>query len=201
MISTDDVWMATDSVSADIAIKGGATVTDSVEWETVPTFTPNAVTDAHKSFFGVDSFYQFETTVAKSVPQTYFFDEDEYTFIKPPDELQKATWTVDNAPFTLQHPPLGRVTQDDEIHGVFHDSYFSPLDASINSTLSVPATDDAALSYLAENDNISIGFYNQLSDVSDDADVDAEQRNIVVDHVAGVETGRCAKEDGCQIRM
>lgn len=197
---TDDVWMATDSVSADISINGVTPTQDSVEWSQIPTFAPNAITDNHRQFFDTDEFYQFDTTVAKSIPQTYTINDDEYTFLKTPSALEKSVWSVDNAPFAIEHPPMGTVTQTDEVHGVFHDSYFSPVDDTVNSTLSVPATDDEALSYLQENDNVSIGFYNRITESDRDA-IDGEQQDIIVNHVAGVETGRCSDEDGCQIRM
>jgi hypothetical protein len=194
-------WFSQDSVQPNYTITGTVddVVTDAMDWDSIPTFSPSFLSDAHRTFFDTDEFYQFNATVAKSIPQDYTIDGEDYQFLKTGSALEQAVFSVDNTPFVIEHPPIGRVTQTSEIKGVFHDSYYDAVTKSIHSTVSIPANNTNALSYIEDNSDVSIGFYNSLNE-SDRPAIDAEQRDIYIDHIASVPAGRCSGEDGCGIR-
>lgn len=177
------------------------TVTDvdePVDWDRVSTTT---LDEHYASFFDTDAFHKLDVTVATEMDQPYVIHGDEYTFRKEADELATAAWSLDNKPLTIDHPSIGRVTRTDEIHGVFNNPSFDWSKNALTADLFIPVTDTIAHQNIQETDNVSIGFYNQLdADVSDDG-IDAIQRDIYIDHVSSVDTGRCSDGDGCKIRV
>jgi hypothetical protein len=123
---------------------------------------------------------------------------------KPAEELQKAAWSFDNKPFTLGHPETGMVKDVDDIHGFWRNARYDADEDRLKEDLYVPVNDQAALDWLEEHSDVSVGFYNRVhseydgdtGDLADD-DVDGFQVDMYGNHIAGVEKGRCSGEDGC----
>jgi hypothetical protein len=147
------------------------------------------------AFFGTDEFVQFSATVAQPIKQLYVHDGELKTFRKDESELKTAQPQLDNLPWTMDHPPGDRVTSTTEIRGVWTDPYWED---GQQATLNLPTNDPEAIRFALDNNEVSVGFSAEL-DFSDD-DADAVQRDMVYDHVASVESGRCSTEDGCGIQ-
>lgn len=198
----EGTWNTVDAVESQVKVDvddTAITVDSDTEWDSVPTVDSNLVSESHRRFFDADNFYRFEVTAARSIPQTYTINDADYTFLKPGGELQKASWSLDNAPYVLEHPDRGAVTYASNIRGYFHNAYYDASDESLNAKLTVPQTDSEALDYLKQSSDVSIGFFNTLD--GDAEDVDAYQRDMYIDHVASVENGRCSSEDGCKVHV
>lgn len=196
-----NTYFTTDSVSARSQSSDDESVTiDSVsettDWATIPVET---IDDARSAMFDRNRFHRFETVVARPIAQEYVVNDESYMFKKPSEELRKARSSLVNAPFTLDHPSGGRVTDSDEIHGFFDNVSYDNIDDSLTANLYVPENDQQAHERLSVADNVSIGFYHNLDRASAMDDIDGHQRDIVIDHAAVVENGRCSAEDGCQI--
>lgn len=149
----------------------------------------------HEAAFDTDRFYKIPLTAARPVDQTYHTADGEVVMRKPPAELEQAAWSLDNAPITLGHPRSRIVDAVDKVHGFTRDPTWDTDEQSLDAFAYVPVTDTAAKSFIEDNNGVSIGFWYE-SDTSAD-EVDAYQRNLLVDHVAIVEEGRCSREDGC----
>lgn len=200
----DRVWETRDAVDTGINVDvegSDITVDEDIDWNAVPTVDAAFVNESHQSFFGTDSFYRFDVTVARSIPQQYTIDDSEYTFLKPTGEIQKASWSLDNTPYVLEHPERGAVTDAAEIRGFFNSSYYNASDESLNTKLTIPTNDSDALEYLQHSSDVSIGFYNTLDPEVDDTSIDAYQRDMYIDHVASVTDGRCSSDDGCKVHL
>lgn len=170
---------------------------EDINWDRVPTTT----LDTHRSFFDTDEFHTFRVTVARPIEQDYRIADDTYTFYKPADELARATWSINNTPWTLDHPPSGSVTATEQINGVFTDAMYDWYDESLRASLHIPSNNNEAHEHIESSDNVSIGFYNVLDDDIDRSGVTAAQRELYIDHIASVDEGRCSDEDGCQVHI
>lgn len=165
------------------------------DWDAQPTVTVDAndLPASYREFFDTDTFYRLPATVAKSIEQEYVIDGDTYTFFKPEDELRQAAWSLDNSPYTLKHPGSGRVQSTDEIKGFWKNRGY---DDGLQADLYIPTNDSEVTDFIADNQDVSVGFTNVLSE-SDRDGVVADQRHIYFDHVAGVTDGRCGPDEGC----
>lgn len=202
-IDFSGTWQSQDSVEAgiEVAVEDSDIVVDSnTEWDAVPTVDSQSISESHRLFFNADSFYRFDVTVARSIPQTYVINDKEYEFLKPPEELQKAAWSLENTSYVLEHPSRGMVTDASQIRGFYNAPYFDASDESLNAKLTVPQNDSEALEYLQRSTDVSVGFFNTL-DTTVDGDVDAYQRDMYIDHVASVQEGRCSGKDGCKVHF
>lgn len=155
--------------------------------------------------FDTDRFYKIEgATVARPIKQPYMVGDDIEWYKKPADELDKAAWSFDNAPFTLGHPDTGMVKNVDDIHGFWRNPRYDHDEDRLREDLYVPVEDEDALTFIEENSDVSVGFYNRVhsdydgntGDLTDD-DVDGFQVDMFGNHIAGVERGRCSSEHGC----
>lgn len=196
----DGIWRMRDSVSLEPRINNGDDVImldddDNIDWDRIPTTT----LDTHQSFFDTNTFHSLSVTVAKPIEQEYTINDDEYTMYKPPDELARASWSVDNSPWTIDHPVGGIVTSTDQIKGVFTETQYDWQDEALVSSLNIPVHDRESREYLRDSDNVSIGFHNAFDYDIDRDGVTAAQRDIYIDHVASVKDGRCSDEDGCKV--
>ena len=153
--------------------------------------------------FDTDKFYSAEATVARPVKQTYLYDGEEKTFRKPAEELKKSAWSLDNKPFTTGHPetPSGRVRGRPDVDGFWREPSYDSDKDELNAQLYIPVDDRETLEYVAENDNVSVGFSHRIRHAPDDEGVDGHQVDLYYDHVASVEEGRCSDEDGCGIEL
>lgn len=155
--------------------------------------------------FDTDRFHEFEVVAARPIKQTYVVDGEEFTFEKPPEELRAAAWSMDNNPYPIGHPLTGSVQTPDDVHGFLRnpkyvDDYDDNGDA-LTANLYVPVNDEVALDHIADYQDVSVGFFNRLDWDTDSENVDAYQRDLLFDHVAGVTVGRCSGEDGCGIEI
>jgi hypothetical protein len=155
--------------------------------------------------FDTDRFYKIEgATVARPIKQPYMVGDDIEWYKKPADELDRAAWSFDNAPFTLGHPETGMVKNVDDIRGFWRNPRYDWDEHRLREDLYVPVGDDEAMAYIEEHGDVSVGFYNRVhsnydgntGDLTDD-DVDGFQVDMFGNHIAGVERGRCSSEHGC----
>lgn len=190
----------------------GITVDDdgetSIDWDSVETTTIEDV--PHAEAFDTTEFYTLPATVARPIPQPYAMGDDTVWLQKPREELKKAAWSLDNAAFTLGHPDTSMVKSVDDVRGFWRNPrYIDSLD-NLDSTLHVPTDDEEATEYLDEHGDVSVGFYNRIARTDEydgvvgeaDAagvDLDGYQTDMLFDHVASVELGRCSSENGCGI--
>jgi len=158
-----------------------------------------------KGAFDTERFYKIDgATIARPIKQPYMVGDDIEWYKKPAEELQKAAWSFDNKPFTLGHPETGMVKDVDDIHGFWRNARYDADEDRLKEDLYVPVNDQAALDWLEEHSDVSVGFYNRVhseydgdtGDLTDD-DVDGFQVDMYGNHIAGVEKGRCSGEDGC----
>ena len=162
--------------------------------------------------FDTDEFYKLPATVARPVAQPYTIDDIEYTFMKPREELERAAWSLHNAPWTLGHPPTRMVRDSNEVKGFWRDPVYDTETDELNANLFVPVTDEEAREYIEDNQDVSVGFYNKTASVDDydgevggsvdnKSEIDAYQTDIYFDHIASVQNGRCSLEDGCGLQV
>lgn len=188
---------------------GGVVSTDdndgiSFQWDEEHIVRVDAPSDLEGAF-DTDRFYKVEdATIARPIKQPYLVGDDIEWYKKPADELRKTAWSFDNKPFTLGHPETGMVKDVSDIHGFWRNVHYVDDEDRLNADLYVPANDEAALDWLEEHSDVSVGFYNRVNtdydgdtgDLTDD-DVDGFQVDMYGNHVAGVKQGRCSGEDGC----
>lgn len=192
-----------DSTTAEFQFDDTDVTTDdrgtNVWWDAQPTVSAEDVPSYYNDFFDAEQYYAIDTVVAKEVPQQYWIDGDEYTFVKPNDELRQAVWSLDGKPYTLTHPSEGAVRSTDDIHGFWGQPKHDDDSQESSATLYFPTHDDDAREFVADHDNVSVGFVNTL--VKSDRDgIDAHQTDLYYDHVASVKRGRCDDEDGCGLQ-
>lgn len=179
------------------------------DWDEVETVTIDD--PPHAEAFDSKQFYKLPATVAKPIPQPYQYGEDSITWLKKPrDELKQAAWSLDNAPWTLGHPESGMVKNVDDVRGFWKNPrYIDSLD-DLDADLHVPVGDEDAKEFIEANGDVSVGFYNRIARKeeydgvvggADDESVDVEgyQTDMLFDHCASVEVGRCPGEKGCGI--
>lgn len=178
------------------------------EWDDVETTTVDD--PPHAEAFDSKEFYKIPATVAKPIPQPYQYGEDTVWLKKPREELKKAAWSLDNAPWTLGHPGTGMVKNVDDVHGFWgNPRYIDSLD-DLDADLHVPVGDEDAKEYLEANADVSVGFYNRIARTDDydgiiggeDADgveIEGYQTDMLFDHIASVGVGRCPSGAGCGI--
>lgn len=178
------------------------------DWDEVETVT---VKDPpHAEAFDSKEFYKLPATVARPIPQPYQYGEDVLWLKKPREELKKAAWSLENAPWTMDHPDTGMVKDVSDIRGFWgNPRYIDSLD-DLDADLHVPVGDDEAREYIEENGDVSVGFYNRTSRVdeydgvvggedAEGVDIDGYQTDMYFDHVASVSHGRCPGSKGCGI--
>jgi hypothetical protein len=189
---------------------GGVVSTDddgvSFNWDESHVVTVEAPADLQGAF-DTDQFYKIEgATIARPIKQQYVVGDSVETYVKPADSLQKAAWSFDNKPFTIQHPDSGMVKNVDDIHGFWRNPRYDADGERLKEDLYIPTTDDEALAFIEEHQDVSVGFYNRVYDdfdgdvgtlVDGTDSVDGYQVQMYGDHIAGVKRGRCSAEDGC----
>lgn len=190
----------------------GITVDDDGEtqfdWDSVERVTVDD--PPHANAFETKDFYLIPATVAKPIPQPYQFGEDTVWLKKPREELKKAAWSLDNAPWTHDHPDTGMVKSVDDVNGFWRNPRYIDGTDDLDADLHVPVHDEESKEFLEENSDVSVGFYNQIARVDDydgvvgeeddmDVDLDGYQTDMMFDHVASVGLGRCPSSAGCGI--
>jgi hypothetical protein len=175
-------------------------------WSEIPVVEVDA--PPYEEAFETDRFYKIpNVTTARPIIQLYrSVDGELIKRQKPAEELRKAAWSFNNAPHTITHPDTGVVKDVSDVTGFWRDGQYDAETESMQHTLYVPVNNDEATEYIAENPDVSVGFYNHRT-TSYDGDtgslVDEQpteyQVNILGNHIASVEHGRCSGEQGCGI--
>lgn len=177
----------------------------SFNWDEQHIVTVDAPSNLEGAF-DTDQFYKVEdATIARPIKQPYMVGDSVEWYKKPAEELDRAAWSFDNAPFTLGHPDTGMVKDVDDIHGFWRKPRYDADDDRLKENLYVPVTDDDAIEWLEDHSDVSVGFYNRVTsdydgdtgDLTDDEGLDGFQVDMYGNHIAGVENGRCSGEDGC----
>lgn len=164
----------------------------------------------HANAFDTEEFYVLPATVARPIPQPYQYGEDAVWLKKPREELKKAAWSLDNAPWTMGHPDTGMVKDADDVRGFWSNPRYVDSRDDLNADLHVPVGDEEAMGFIEENDDVSVGFYNRVARTDeydgvvgggddDGVDVDGYQTDMLFDHCASVRVGRCPGSEGCGI--
>jgi hypothetical protein len=178
------------------------------DWDEVERVTIS--NPPHAEAFDSKEFYKIPATVAKPIPQPYQYGEDTVWLKKPREALKNAAWSLDNAPWTMGHPETGMVKNVDDVHGFWKNPrYIDSLD-DLDSDLHIPVGDDEAKSFVEENNDVSVGFYNKIARIdeydgvvggedAEGVDIEGYQTNMLFDHCASVAVGRCSGEAGCGI--
>jgi hypothetical protein len=190
----------------------GITVDDDggveIAWDEVDTVRVDQ--PPHAEAFDTKEFYKLPATVAKPIPQPYQFQDETMWLKKPREELKRAAWSLDNAPWTLDHPETGMVKNVDDIHGFWKSPRYIDSTDDLDADLHIPVDDEEAKGWVEKHNDVSVGFYNRIERVdeydgivggSDDEDVDLDgyQTQMYFDHCASVRLGRCSSENGCGI--
>lgn len=143
--------------------------------------------------------------VARPMVQVYVMGDEKVRVLKCPTELDKAQKYMDHRYVCDDHPLEQRVVSPDQIRGHTHDSKVTDA-KELSTSLTIT---DATLKDKIDNGkrDVSIGFDCALdwkpgtftdAEGTDHA-YDAVQRNILINHVAIVDEGRCSLHDGCGI--
>lgn len=180
-----------------------------IDWDSVETVTID--NPPHAEAFDTKEFYRLPATVAKPIRQPYHYGEDTLVWLKKPrEELKKAAWSLDNAPVTLDHPETTMVKDVDDIHGFWNDTHYIDSLDDLDSYAHIPVGDEEAKEHIEENNDVSVGFYNEIARLDDydgvvgggddeEEDLDGYQTRMLFDHTAFVGVGRCPTEAGCGI--
>lgn len=188
---------------------GGAVSTDddgvTFSWDEENVVRVDAPADLTGAF-DTDRFYKIaDATIARPIKQPYMVGDSIKWYKKPAEELRKAAWSFDNAPYPIPHPDSGMVKDVNDIHGFWRNVRYDDDEDRLRGDLYIPANDDFALDFIEEHQDVSPGFYNRVvedydgdtGDLTDDEGLDGYQVDMYGDHVAGVEHGRCSGADGC----
>jgi len=204
-IDTDKRYFTTDTVESTIyCVDDDGEKIDDFNWDEQTKVTID--NDPWKHRFDTDEYYKLEYAVAKPLEQTYVINDEEYTFTKPREELEKAQWALDNLPWTIRHPDTGSVVDANDVRGFWRGPQYNEDEDEQRLFLYVPTNDDEALEFIDEYKATSVGFTNKLvlpsnysGEVGGNVDldnVDAFQTDIHYDHVASVERGRFPRSEG-----
>lgn len=190
---------ATTDFHADSSI-GEYTAEDLRYGETVRVEAP-----PYEAAFDTDRFVKISVVAARAIEQDYAAvgqyqqlvdgDERRVTLRKPAEELRDAAWSLENAPLALGHPDSKLVTDADDVRGFVRGVEWDAADEALTANVYVPTNDDEAIEWVGENDHVSLGFFFDLD--AEAGGVDGAQRNLLFDHLAVVDEGRCSREDGC----
>lgn len=145
-----------------------------------------------------DGILSVPAVIAKHMIQDY----DGLKVLKPAEELEAAAKFADGIPITRGHPDAGIVTDRGEVLGFLNDPIFE--NDELSGILDIADKDLAADVKDGKLTGLSIGFFCNLDKsggtVGDTA-YDATQKDIFLNHVAAVDTGRCSIKDGCGFKM
>ena len=139
-----------------------------------------------------------DVSLSKEMVQDY----GDVKVLKCADELGAAVPFLNLRPVTKDHPAEGIVTCRDEICGHVENSKMS--DGELVGDLAITCDTLKEEIKSGARRDVSIGFHadwDLTPGVLGDVAYDAIQRNILIDHVAVVERGKCSVSDGCGITM
>lgn len=174
-------------------------MTDKKEKETLTRITDSHTFKLDKDEAKiVDGILEVPVIVAREMVYNY---GDTKAF-KPKKELEKAAQFADGIAITRSHPDAGIVTDQAEILGTFRNPKM--VDEELSGILRI--TDKSLIGDVQDGTlkEVSGGFFCNLDRTAsgdhNGTHYDATQTNIVLNHVAVVDQGRCSLEDGCGIQ-
>lgn len=147
----------------------------------------------------VDGILEVPVIVAREM----VYDYGSTKALKPRDELEKAAQFADGIAITRSHPEAGIVTDQAEILGTFRNPEM--VDEELSGVLRI--TNKSLIGDVLDGTlkEVSGGFFCNLDRTAsgdyEGTHYDATQKNILLNHVAIVDRGRCSLEDGCGIQM
>jgi len=179
-----------------IDLDGAAGGTDQFSWDEVERVQVDAV--PHENAFDTEEFYKIPLVATRPIDQTYTtHDGQEVVMRKPADELRGSAWSLENRPITLDHPSSRIVDAADLVHGFVRKPEWDADEAKLHAYAYIPVTDARAQEYIKANDGVSPGFWYDADTAVEREGLDAYQRNLLFDHLAIVDKGRCSREEGC----
>ena len=153
---------------------------------------------------GVDGMVERDGILAVPaiIARNMVYDYSGTKVLKPFDELEAAAAFADGIPVTHTHPNAGIVTDRGEILGFLR----NPLaeNDELKGILEISDKDLIGDIKAGRIGEVSPGFFCTLDHTAgtlDDAEYDAVQRDILLNHVAVVQNGRCSIEDGCGLNL
>lgn len=167
--------------------------------------TPTKITDSHTFKLDkdeakiVDGVLEVPVVIAREM----VYDYGETKAFKPKAELEKAAQFADGIAITRSHPEAGIVTDQAEILGTFRNPKM--VNEELGGVLKI--TDKSLIGDVQDGTlkEVSGGFFCNLdrtaSGEHNGTHYDATQTNIVLNHIAIVDQGRCSLEDGCGIQI
>lgn len=179
------------------------------DWDAIPIVEVDGpVADA----FETNQFYRIDATIARPIPQPYQYNDSIVWLKKPREELQKAAWSVENSYWTHNHPSSdnGMVRDVSQVRGFWKHPRYDTKHDNLDADLHVPVGDEDSRQFLEENGDVSIGFRHKNTRVdaydgtvggadSEEIELTGYQTDILVNHVASVQTGRCSAKNGCGV--
>jgi len=175
-------------------------MTDKKEKETLTRITDSHTFKLDKDEAKiVDGVLEVPVIVAREM----VYDYGDTKAFKPKEELEKAAQFADGIPITRSHPDAGIVTDQTEILGTFRKP--KTVDEELGGVLRI--TDKSLIGDVLDGTlkETSGGFFCNLDRTASGdykgQHYDATQTNIVLNHVAVVDQGRCSLEDGCGIQI
>lgn len=138
-----------------------------------------------------------QIVIAKEIVQDY----DGIKVYKPADSLKTILDHGENRPITDNHPPERIVTSNSQRCGHIENLTFTD-DNELKADMII--TDAKLIDGIVSKTQreVSVGFHAKTVDVKgvfNDKEYSQMQTDILLDHVAMVESGRCSLKDGCGI--
>ena len=136
-----------------------------------------------------------QVTIAKEMIQDY----NGIKVYKPADSLRAILEHGENRPITDNHPPGKLITSNSQRKGYIENLTFTD-DSELKADMIVTDTKLADEIKSGKKREVSVGFHSKIVDVHgvyNDVEYDQMQTDMLLDHVAALENGRCSLLDGC----
>ena len=136
-----------------------------------------------------------QVTIAKEMIQDY----NGKKVYKPADSLRVILEHGENRPITDAHPPGKLVTSNSQRKGYIENLTFTD-EYELKADMIVTDTKLADEIKSGKKREVSVGFHAKIIDahgVFNDEEYDQIQTDMLLDHVAALENGRCSLLDGC----
>lgn len=154
------------------------------------------VLDAETVIDTPEGFSKWEqVTIAREMVQMY----NDKAVYKPANSLRTVLDHGENRPITDNHPPGKLVTSNSQRKGYIENLTFTD-DSELKADIVVTDIKLADEIKSGKKREVSAGFHSKIVDVRgvfNDVEYDQMQTDILLDHVAALENGRCSLLDGC----
>ena len=139
-----------------------------------------------------------QVIIAKEIVQDY----DGKKVYKPADSLRVVLDHGENRPVTDGHPPERIITSNTQRKGFIDNLCFTD-DSELRADITITSAKLIDTIKSGKKREVSIGFYSNTVDahgVFNDVEYDQIQTDMLLDHLAIVENGRCSLLDGCGLK-